>query len=204
VPELESTLPRLIVRDPSWKATASHNPAIAPNGFGIQPWTSGEPQKPGMWYQVELPQPTQIAEVQFESGIVAPENISTVPGAPVRTAVGGGGRGRGGRGGAAGPGAAGAGGAPAPAAEAAPAPPPAPPKSGYPRGYKVEVSADGTTWKTVAEGKGSGTATRIAFAPVRAKFVKITQTADTPDAPPWMIQRFSLYDVATGRSNTAQ
>src|SRR5215471_2757761 len=97
IPELESTLPRLIVRDPSWKATASHNPAIAPNGFGIQPWTSGEPQKSGMWYQVELSQPTEIAEVQFESGIVAPENISMVPGAPVRTAVGGGGRGRGGR-----------------------------------------------------------------------------------------------------------
>lgn len=205
VPELESRLPRLIVRDPSWKATASHNPAIAANGFGIQPWTSGDPQKPGMWYEVELPQPTQVAEVTFESGIVAPENISTVPGAPVRTAIGGGGRGRGGRGG---PGAPGASGAPAragaPAANAEPAPPPAPPKSGYPRGYKVEVSTDGTSWKTVAEGKGTGTATRIAFAPVRAKFVKITQTADTPDAPPWMIQRFSLYDVPTGRTNTTQ
>src|SRR5262249_36938931 len=100
VPELESTLPRLIVRDLSWKATASHNSAIAPNGFGMQPWTSGEPQKSGMWYQVELSQPTEIAEVQFESGIVAPENIATVPGAPVRTAVGGAGRGRGGRAGA--------------------------------------------------------------------------------------------------------
>ena len=191
VPELESTLPHLIVRDPSWKASASHNTAIAANGFGIQPWTSGEPQKAGMWYQVELPQPVQISEVQFESGIVAPENISTVPGAPVRTAIGGGGRGRGGRGGA-------------PAADATPAPPPAPPKSGYPRAYKVEVSADGTSWKTVAEGKGTGTATRIAFTPVRAKFVKITQTSDIADAPPWMIQRFSLYDIASGRTNTTQ
>ena len=190
IPELESSLPRVIVRDPSWKATASHNSAIAPNGFGIQPWTSGEPQKSGMWYQVELPQPTEIAEVQFESGIVAPENIATVPGAPVRTAIGGAGRGRGGRAGA-------------PGAPAADAPPPAaPPKSGYPRGYKVEVSSDGATWKTVAEGKGAGTATRIAFAPVKAKFVKITETADAADAPPWMIQRFSLYDVASGKSTT--
>jgi len=185
IPELEGTLPRLIVRDASWKATASHNPAIAANGFGIQPWTSGEPQKPGMWYQVELPQALQISEVQFESGIVAPENISTVPGAPVRTAVGGGGRGRGG-------------------AAAAPVAPPTPPKSGYPRGYKVEVSTDGATWKTVAEGKGTGTATRITFAPVRAKFVKITQTAATADAPPWMIQRFSLFDIPAGRTNTTQ
>jgi mono/diheme cytochrome c family protein/glucose/arabinose dehydrogenase len=201
VPELESTLPKLIVRDPSWKATASHNPAIAANGFGIQPWTSGDPQKAGMWYQVELPQATQVTEVQFESGIVAPENISTVPGAPVRTAVGGGGRRGAGPGRQGGPG--GAPGA-APDAPPAPAPPAAPPKSGYPRAYKLEVSTDGTTWKTVAEGKGNGTATRIPFAPVRAKFVKITQTADGADLPPWMIQRFSLYDVAGSRSSSSQ
>src|SRR6185437_11157836 len=118
------------------------------------------PQKAGMWYQVELPQPTEISEVQFESGVVAAENIATVPGAPVRTAIGGGGRGRGGAAGAAGPTAAAA----------------APPKSGYPRAYKVEVSTDGTTWKTVAEGRGTGTATRIPFAPVRARVVKITET----------------------------
>jgi hypothetical protein len=66
----------------------------------------------------------------------------------------------------------------------------------------VEVSSDGTTWKTVAEGKGAGTATRIAFARVKAKFVKITETADAADAPPWMIQRFSLYDVAGRPGNT--
>jgi len=96
IPELESSLPRLIVRDPAWKATASENSSVAPNAFTIQPWTSGEAQKPGMWFQVELPQPVQIAEVQFESGIVAAENIATVAGAPVRTAIGGGGR-RGGR-----------------------------------------------------------------------------------------------------------
>jgi hypothetical protein len=130
--------------------------------------------------------------VQFESGVVAPENVATVPGAPVRTAVGGG-RGRG---------AQGAGGAPG--APVAPPPPPVPPRSGYPRGYKLEVSSDGTTWKTVAEGKGTGTATRIAFAPVRAKFVRVTQTAATADAPPWMIQRFSLYDVAGPRRAASQ
>src|SRR5262245_16795306 len=95
VPELESSLPRLIVRDGSWKATASHNSAVAPNGLGIQPWSSGGAQAPGMWYQVELPQAMQIAEVHFESGVVAAENIATVPGAPVRTAGGGRGRGRG-------------------------------------------------------------------------------------------------------------
>ena len=204
VAELESSLPRLIVRDASWKATASHNPAVAPNGFGIQPWTSGDPQKAGMWYQVELPQPTQITELQFESGVVAAENIATVPGAPVRTAVGGG-RGRGAQGARGAAGAPGAQGAPgAPGAGAPPAAPVTPPRSGYPRGYKVEISADGTAWKTVAEGKGTGTATRVAFAPVRARFVKVTQTADGADLPPWTIQRFSLYDVAGARSASSQ
>ena len=186
--DLEASLPRPIVRESSWKATASHNPAVAPNGFTIQPWTSGDPQKPGMWFQVELPQATEVSELQFESGVVAAENIATVPGAPVRTAIGGGGR----RG-------AGPGGAPAVAAV-----PAAPPKSGYPRGYKLETSTDGTTWKTVAEGKGSGTATRITFAPVRAKYFRITQTAETPDGPPWMIQRLQLFEPASGPAAAAQ
>ena len=47
----------------------------------------------------------------------------------------------------------------------------------YPRGYKVELSADGQTWgKPVAEGKGSGAITDIPFAPAKAKFIRITQT----------------------------
>jgi mono/diheme cytochrome c family protein/glucose/arabinose dehydrogenase len=190
VAQLESSLPRPIARDGSWKATASHNSAVAPNGLGIQPWSSGDAQQPGMWYQVELAQAAQIAEVHFESGVVAAENIATVPGAPVRTAVAGGrGRGRGAQG------AGGAQGAPgAPGAQGAEVqPPPAPPKSGYPRAYKVEVSADGAAWKMVAQGKGTGTATRIAFAPVRAKFVRITQTDASANLPPWTIQRFSLF-----------
>ena len=52
-------------------------------------------------------------------------------------------------------------------------------KSGndFPRGYKVELSADGTTWsKPVAEGKGGGAITDIPFAPAKAKFIRITQT----------------------------
>jgi glucosylceramidase len=52
---------------------------------------------------------------------------------------------------------------------------------------------DGTTWgQPVARGKGTGTLTDIAFAPVRAKFVRITQSG-TGDAP-WTIQRLKLYE----------
>jgi putative membrane-bound dehydrogenase-like protein len=47
----------------------------------------------------------------------------------------------------------------------------------YPRGYKVEISADGQTWgKPIAQGHGTPGATEIYFAPVKAKFIKITQT----------------------------
>ena len=38
---------------------------------------------------------------------------------------------------------------------------------------------------------------------MKAKFVKVTQTADGADLPPWMIQRFSLYDVGGSRSYLA-
>lgn len=132
-----------------------------------------------MWFQVEFAQPLRLREIQFESGVVAAENLSGVPGAPPRTAIAGGGR----RGAA--PGAPGA--PPAP-----PAPPPAP---GYPRGYQVQVSSDGQVWgKPVAAGTGTGVSTRIVFAPVTAKFVRITQTATTPDGPPWSIQRLRFYE----------
>jgi hypothetical protein len=39
---------------------------------------------------------------------------------------------------------------------------------------------------------------------VKARFVRVTQTADGTDLPPWMIQRFSLYDVAGAKGATAQ
>ena len=51
------------------------------------------------------------------------------------------------------------------------------PAVGYPRGYSVQVSTDGSTWsQPVAQGKGDGPHTTITFAPTRAKFVRITQT----------------------------
>ena len=52
----------------------------------------------------------------------------------------------------------------------------------FPRAYRVEVSTDGATWSAVAEGQGSGRITSIAFAPVRASFVRITQTATADPA----------------------
>ena len=73
---------------------------------------------------------------------------------------------------------------------------PSAPVVGYPRGYAVQVSMDGTTWsKPVAVGKGSGPHTTIAFTPTRAKFVRITQTDDTVGAPAWSVRNLRVYEA---------
>jgi mono/diheme cytochrome c family protein/glucose/arabinose dehydrogenase len=62
----------------------------------------------------------------------------------------------------------------------------------FPRGYKVELSADGVTWgKPVAEGKGSGAITDIPFAPAKAKFIRITQTG-TVQGKFWSIHELAV------------
>jgi mono/diheme cytochrome c family protein/glucose/arabinose dehydrogenase len=154
VAELESSLPRAVVPDPTWKATASHNAAGAGGGFNFSGWSSGTPQESGMWFQIELPSALALTEMEFES--------------PAQTS---------GRGG---PGAAGT----------------------YPRGYKVQLSADGQQWNApVAEGKGTGSPTSIGFPPARGKFLRITLTATVPEAPGWTIRNIRLFEApnaATG------
>ena len=163
--ELAASLPRQVIYDAAWKLTASHNPQIASYAVTTQPWTSGIRQQPGMWLQVEVPQAAMLTEVQFESGAVAIVEEPIVPGAPPRTV--------GGRG--------------APAVTVG---------VGYPRGYEVHVSMDGTSWGTaVAQGTGTGPLTTISFGPVRARYVRVTQTANAADAPPLAIQRLRLYET---------
>ena len=70
------------------------------------------------------------------------------------------------------------------------------PVIGYPRGYTVQVSADGTTWSDpVATGKGEGSRTAITFAPSRAKVVRITLTDPGAEPPPWSIRNLRLYEA---------
>jgi mono/diheme cytochrome c family protein len=66
---------------------------------------------------------------------------------------------------------------------------------GFPRGYRVEGSLDGASWKAVAEGKSTGPSTTITFPPVAAKFVRITLTTSVENGPPWSIQSLKLYGV---------
>jgi mono/diheme cytochrome c family protein len=69
------------------------------------------------------------------------------------------------------------------------------PVIGYPRGYTVQVSADGTSWSDpVATGKGEGLHTTITFAPARAKFVRVTLTDPGADAPPWSVKNLHFYE----------
>ena len=68
--------------------------------------------------------------------------------------------------------------------------------SDYPRGYEVALSTDGQTWgKPVAAGKGSGGLTEIAFAPAKAKFIKITQTGSV-NGLFWSIHELQVFAAA--------
>jgi glucose/arabinose dehydrogenase/mono/diheme cytochrome c family protein len=80
-----------------------------------------------------------------------------------------------------------------------------PPVATYPRGYRIEVSMDGRTWGApVAEGAGSPGVAVIPFAPVAAKFVRITQTASVSDAPPWSMRLLRLYQAPAGVDRNGQ
>jgi hypothetical protein len=126
-----------------------------------------------MWFTVELPQPSMVTELQFDSLAAIPRPARGRAAAVAPTGP----QGPDGRGGM-----------PAPVV-------------GYPRGYSVQVSVDGTSWsKPVAEGKGEGMHTTISFVPTRAKFLRITQTDTVEDAPAWSIRNMRIYEAP---ANTA-
>jgi mono/diheme cytochrome c family protein len=216
-PELEASLPQLLQTQSAWKITASHNPASAQGAATLTGWTSGVPQQSGMWLQVELPEPSMLSEVQFNSPAgsgrgggpqapAPPAAAGAAPGAPAGAAPA--------------PGAAqpASSGAPAPAAGAPATPSPsgtqptqgapagrgapapggsgaAPPATALPpRDYQVQVSRDGNKWTSVARGQFA-TQTLAAFAPVRAKFVRITETAAPQGLGPLVIQNVRLYQA---------
>jgi len=60
--------------------------------------------------------------------------------------------------------------------------------SGYPRSFKIEVSTDGTSWKTVAEAASTGNFTSVIFPPSPARFIRLTLTATPESAPAWSLQ----------------
>ena len=145
--ELARTLPQPLIPDATWRARASHNSGEAAGAFDFTRWSTGTPQEPGMWFEIEAPHPAVLTEVQFESQVI--------PGGEGRV-----------------------------------------PTSTAPRVYSVEVSSDGKTWsEPVAQGRGGGRTTTIAFAPVRAKLVRLTQTAAGEGPHPWTMERLRLYEA---------
>jgi mono/diheme cytochrome c family protein len=187
VGDLLEVVPAPLTSASEWRLSASHNGETASNAIGGGArWDTGVGQQPGMWFQVELPQPALLAEIQLESAVRG---------------------GRGARGAAAPAGARGA--APAVGRAAGPAPvagPPAapagrggrgrggPPAAG-PTDYEVQVSLDGLAWQTVATGAGRTPLTTISFPPIRARVVRVTQTGGAqPEL--WAIQQLRLFEVA--------
>ncbi|SFB06111.1 O-Glycosyl hydrolase [Cohnella sp. OV330] len=65
----------------------------------------------------------------------------------------------------------------------------------YPRGYKVDLSLDGTNWQTVAEGATPAQDVMIAFPTNFARYVKVTQTGSA-SANYWSIAEFNVFGAA--------
>ena len=160
VAELMASLPTAVFTD-GWKASASHHADAANDALTLTTWNAAAPQQAGMWFQVELPKPQNVTEIQFESP--APGGRAGAPGTGAAVTSGG-----------------------APVAG----------PSGFPRGYRVDVSSDGTSWKPVAEGRGAGRSTVISFPPTPATFVRINLTETAENAPAWSIQSLRIFQVA--------
>lgn len=191
IAELQPTLPALLTNVADWTLTASHNAAaataLATAAAGAR-WDSGAPQAPGMWFQIELPQPALVAEVQLDATAPTGRATGGLGGfgglggaAPPPSGRGGrGGGGGGGRGGARGGGARGG---------------PAPVVTG-PVAYQVQTSMDGTKWSTsAAQGAGTVPTTVIVLKPVQAKFIRITLTGTATDGEFWAVQQARVYEA---------
>ncbi len=72
--ELMASVPQLLEPTDNWKVTASHSAEIrkgsssSPKGaLNFEGWTTGITQQAGMWFQIELPEVTQLTELVFVS-----------------------------------------------------------------------------------------------------------------------------------------
>lgn len=143
---LVASVPQIVDAQAGWNIKASQSGVMrigmtaSPRAaFDFEGWTTGVSQEPGMWFQVEFPEPIKLTEIQFTS----PEKRDKVNYAT------------------------------------------------HPRDFIVQVSNDRKTWTKVTQGKGVGEFTAIAFAPVDAKFLKISLNAK--DEAPWSMRNLKLF-----------
>jgi beta-glucosidase len=63
--------------------------------------------------------------------------------------------------------------------------------SDYARGYRIDVSADNATWRTVGTGTGTGAVVTAAVGSQTARYVRITQTGTASSW--WSVAELNLY-----------
>ena len=222
VDELESSVPSLIVPHAGWKATASHNVGNALRAVGgITPaaggrpaggsWSTGARQQAGMWLTIDMAAPATVSEIHFDSPAAFAGQGG--PGGPRPPGAGGPGAAPAGAPAAAAPGAAArperagrgasdrrrprpAGGRPAPLARR--------PRSGpavlRSASRRIRAPTRSTCRSTASRGACRwrparalpGSTTIVLEQPVRARYIRITQTG-TEDAPAWSVARLQVY-----------
>ena len=70
IAELRTALPKPLPNRKDWKLTASHAAGatgLAIDGDASSRYTTGAPQVPGMWFQIELPQETILRGLELDS-----------------------------------------------------------------------------------------------------------------------------------------
>jgi hypothetical protein len=67
-----------------------------------------------------------------------------------------------------------------------------PDREDYPGLYRLETSEDGKRWTTVFEGRGEPTRSSAAFSPLRARYIRITATANHDNRHWWSIYRLRI------------
>jgi F5/8 type C domain len=72
--ELRAVVPQALANRSQWHVTASHNPGAvqqAVDGDMNTRYDSGSYQAPGMWFQIELPQETNVNALELDAGASA-------------------------------------------------------------------------------------------------------------------------------------
>jgi mono/diheme cytochrome c family protein/glucose/arabinose dehydrogenase len=170
LPELLATVPAPLTNMADWKVSASHNSAGASAALNVP---GSAPA--GRWDSGAPQQPGMWFQIELPQ-------TTKVSEVQIDSALPGGGRGARGLGpGRGAPGGFGGRGGP--------------PATG-PVGFSVQASSDGTTWGApLAQGSGQTPTTVVAFAPVSAKFIRITQTGSASNGELWAIQQVRVFQV---------
>jgi glucosylceramidase len=61
----------------------------------------------------------------------------------------------------------------------------------YARGWELSASTDGTTWRMLARGAGTGQLTNVDVRPTRARYLRVTSTASSGSW--WSIADLRIY-----------